>query len=99
MNYKIVIIGFILLYTSLLYTVLHLEIFYPSGENNFIFPGREIVQPTIVDPAAFNVWRNESYALWQEKWAKLYEPDSTARKTFILIDSPPPSKKSQYQII
>jgi len=44
-----------------------------------VFPGREIVQPTIVDPAAFNVWRNESYALWQEKWAKLYEPDSTAR--------------------
>jgi len=49
-----------------------------------VFPGREIVQPTIVDPVAFNQWRTEAFGLWTEQWGKLYEQDSTSRK---IIDS------------
>jgi len=49
-----------------------------------VFPGREIMQPTIVDPIAFNQWRTEAFGLWTEQWGKLYEPDSCSRK---IIDS------------
>jgi len=49
-----------------------------------VFPGREIMQPTIVDPIAFNQWRTEAFGLWTEQWGKLYEPDSCSRK---VIDS------------
>jgi len=49
-----------------------------------VFPGREISQPTIVDPVAFNQWRTEAFGLWTEQWGKLYEPDSSSRK---IIDS------------
>jgi len=45
-----------------------------------VFPGKEIVQPTIVDPIAFNQWRTEAFDLWTEQWGKLYEPDSASRK-------------------
>jgi len=45
-----------------------------------VFPGREIMQPTIVDPIAFNQWRTEAFGLWTEQWGKLYEPDSGSRK-------------------
>lgn len=46
-----------------------------------VFPGQEIVQPTIVDPSAFNVWRDEAFAIWTEQWGKLYEPESKSMKT------------------
>jgi methylenetetrahydrofolate reductase (NADPH) len=49
-----------------------------------VFPGREIMQPTIVDPIAFNQWRTEAFGLWTEQWGKLYEQDSGSRK---IIDS------------
>jgi methylenetetrahydrofolate reductase (NADPH) len=45
-----------------------------------VFPGQEIVQPTIVDPIAFDHWRTEAFGLWTEQWGKLYEPDSESRK-------------------
>jgi len=45
-----------------------------------VFPGREIVQPTIVDPVTFDNWRTEAFGLWTEQWAKLYEPDAASRK-------------------
>ena len=45
-----------------------------------VFPGREIIQPTIVDPVAFNHWRTEAFGLWTEQWGKLYEPESNSRK-------------------
>jgi len=44
-----------------------------------VFPGQEIVQPTIVDPISFDIWRVEAFDLWTEQWAKLYEPDSESR--------------------
>jgi len=45
-----------------------------------VFSGQEIVQPTIVDPVAFDVWRGEAFAIWAEQWGKLYEPDSDSRR-------------------
>merc|ERR1712096_129169 len=43
-----------------------------------VFPGREIVQPTVVDPLSFRVWKDEAFALWLEKWARLYEVDDAS---------------------
>jgi len=45
-----------------------------------VFPGREIVQPTIVDPVAFDQWRSEAFGLMTEQWAILYEEESLSRK-------------------
>ena len=41
-----------------------------------VFPGREVVQPTVVDPAAFQVWREEAFGLWRNVWASAYDEDS-----------------------
>ena len=43
-----------------------------------VFPGKEIVQPTVVDPRAFKVWKDEAYELWNS-WVNLYEAESTSR--------------------
>jgi len=45
-----------------------------------VFPGREIVQPTVVDAASFVVWKGEATAVWKSRWLNLYEPDSPSRK-------------------
>jgi hypothetical protein len=29
-----------------------------------VFPGREIIQPTVVDPMSFRVWKDEAFELW-----------------------------------
>jgi len=44
-----------------------------------VFPASEIVQPTIVDPQAFNVWKDEAYELWKQ-WANVYDPSSESAK-------------------
>jgi len=38
-----------------------------------IFPGKQVVQPTIVDPVSFKVWKDESFCLWIHKWGSIYE--------------------------
>eukprot|EP01133_Synstelium_polycarpum_P016090 gene16090-19147_t len=48
-----------------------------------IFPGKEIIQPTVVDNASFVVWKDEAFALWQSRWAHSYPEDSTGR---LLLD-------------
>jgi len=48
-----------------------------------VFPGREIIQPTVVDPDAFRVWKDEAFALWKTQWAKIYEPGSVAHTTIM----------------
>ncbi|CAG2168945.1 unnamed protein product [Oppiella nova] len=45
-----------------------------------VFPGREIIQPTVVDPISFKVWKDEAFGLWTQKWAQLYSGDSLSRK-------------------
>jgi len=44
-----------------------------------VFPGREILQPTVVDIDSFLVWKDEAFALWKSQWASLYEERSSTR--------------------
>jgi methylenetetrahydrofolate reductase (NADPH) len=38
-----------------------------------IFPGKQVVQPTIVCPISFKVWKDEAFSLWIHKWASIYD--------------------------
>ncbi|CDH48474.1 methylenetetrahydrofolate reductase [Lichtheimia corymbifera JMRC:FSU:9682] len=40
-----------------------------------VFPGKEIVQPTIIERVSFEAWRDEAYQLWKE-WEQQYPADS-----------------------
>ncbi|CAO2590009.1 Methylenetetrahydrofolate reductase, partial [Lemmus lemmus] len=51
----------------------------PNAVTWGIFPGREIIQPTVVDPISFMFWKDEAFALWIEQWGKLYEEESPSR--------------------
>jgi len=44
-----------------------------------VFPGKEILQPTVVDTESFLVWKDEAFALWRTQWASLYEEGSQSR--------------------
>ncbi|OJT07587.1 Methylenetetrahydrofolate reductase 1 [Trametes pubescens] len=55
----------------------------PNAVTWGVFPGKEIVQPTIVEAISFMAWKDEAYELGRQ-WAKLYEPESPTSK---LIDS------------
>lgn len=37
-----------------------------------VFPAKEIIQPTVVDPASFMVWKDEAFEIWNRSWASLY---------------------------
>jgi len=43
-----------------------------------IFPGQQIAQPTVVDPASFKVWSEEAFSLWQT-WQVIYDEEDTSR--------------------
>jgi len=45
-----------------------------------VFPGSEIVQPTVVDAASFLVWKDEARAVWKTRWLSLYDPSSPSYK-------------------
>jgi methylenetetrahydrofolate reductase (NADPH) len=47
-----------------------------------VFPGKEIVQPTVVDTASFKIWREEAFDLWLNDWAYIYEQNSESRMLF-----------------
>ncbi|KAM7099758.1 methylenetetrahydrofolate reductase (NADPH) isoform 3-T3 [Molossus nigricans] len=51
----------------------------PNAVTWGIFPGREIIQPTVVDPVSFMFWKDEAFALWAEQWGKLYDEESPSR--------------------
>ncbi|KAI8587277.1 methylenetetrahydrofolate reductase-domain-containing protein [Geranomyces variabilis] len=44
----------------------------PNAVTWGVFPGQEILQPTIVDAASFMAWKDEAFELWN-KWALLYD--------------------------
>ncbi|CAG8713325.1 24289_t:CDS:2 [Dentiscutata erythropus] len=55
---------------------------YQKGPNAVtwgVFPGKEIIQPTIVEAVSFMAWKDEAFELWNE-WAKIYSPDSVSAK-------------------
>ncbi|XP_035828034.1 methylenetetrahydrofolate reductase [Aplysia californica] len=45
-----------------------------------VFPGKEIIQPTVVDPESFKTWKDEAFALWLETWATIYPAESKSRQ-------------------
>ncbi len=45
-----------------------------------VFPGREIIQPTIVDAKSFKIWKEEAFQLWLDEWRTLYDRDSESWK-------------------
>ncbi|CAI9777097.1 unnamed protein product [Fraxinus pennsylvanica] len=45
-----------------------------------VFPAKEIIQPTIVDPASFVVWKDEAFETWSRGWAKLYPEGDPSTK-------------------
>lgn len=52
----------------------------PNAVTWGVFPGKEVVQPTVVDPISFLSWKDEAFSLWNERWGVLYEPESESRK-------------------
>ncbi|CAK7263368.1 methylenetetrahydrofolate reductase 1 [Sporothrix epigloea] len=44
-----------------------------------VFPGKEIVTPTIVEEVSFRAWSEEAFGIWKE-WAALYPPNSATDK-------------------
>lgn len=47
-----------------------------------VFPGKEIVQPTVVDPKVFQtIWKDEAFSLWHDRWIDLVTGASS--KTFL----------------
>ncbi|CAK4032720.1 Methylenetetrahydrofolate reductase 2 [Lecanosticta acicola] len=51
----------------------------PNAVTWGVFPGKEIVQPTIVETVSFLAWRDEFYHLGLE-WSKCYDEGSDSRK-------------------
>ncbi|KAG1219178.1 hypothetical protein G6F35_007703 [Rhizopus arrhizus] len=44
-----------------------------------VFPGKEIIQPTIIEKASFESWKEEAFGLWKE-WEEQYPPNSSSQK-------------------
>ncbi|ORZ13542.1 methylenetetrahydrofolate reductase-domain-containing protein [Absidia repens] len=44
-----------------------------------VFPGKEIVQPTLIERANFESWNEEAFGLWTT-WEQQYAPDSDTAK-------------------
>ncbi|RXW22154.1 hypothetical protein EST38_g3704 [Candolleomyces aberdarensis] len=55
----------------------------PNAVTWGVFPGKEIIQPTIVEALSFMAWKDEAYELGSQ-WARLYDHDSPSQK---LIES------------
>ncbi|KXL45398.1 hypothetical protein M433DRAFT_67192 [Acidomyces richmondensis BFW] len=51
----------------------------PNAVTWGVFPGKEIIQPTIVETISFLAWRDEFYYLGTE-WSKCYDENSESRK-------------------
>lgn len=44
-----------------------------------VFPGKEIIQPTVIEKVSFLAWRDEAFEIWRE-WEHLYPKGSDSRK-------------------
>lgn len=44
-----------------------------------VFPGKEIVTPTIIEEVSFRAWSEEAFGIWGE-WAKVYGRGSESEK-------------------
>lgn len=51
----------------------------PNAVTWGVFPGKEIVQPTVVEAISFMAWKDEAYELGKQ-WAAVYEPESPSHR-------------------
>lgn len=56
----------------------------PTAVTWGVFPGKEIIQPTIVESMAFMAWKDEAFELWNE-WARIYDRESESAKLILDI--------------
>jgi methylenetetrahydrofolate reductase (NADPH) len=52
-----------------------------------VFPAKEIIQPTVVDPSSFKVWKDEAFEIWSRNWAQLYPDTDESRKLLLEVQS------------
>lgn len=52
-----------------------------------VFPAKEVIQPTVVDPVSFMVWKDEAFQAWDQEWASLYTEEDASRKILSEIKS------------
>ncbi|XP_059445967.1 methylenetetrahydrofolate reductase (NADH) 2-like [Corylus avellana] len=52
-----------------------------------VFPAKEIIQPTVVDPSSFHVWKDEAFEIWSRGWACLYPEGDASRKLLEEVQS------------
>lgn len=45
-----------------------------------VFPAKEVIQPTVVDPASFMIWKDEAFEIWSRSWAQLYPEGDSSKK-------------------
>lgn len=45
-----------------------------------VFPAKEIIQPTVVDPTSFKVWKDEAFEIWTRGWARMYQEGDSSIK-------------------
>lgn len=45
-----------------------------------VFPAKEVIQPTVVDPQSFMVWKDEAFDIWTSEWATIYPDGSPSKK-------------------
>jgi methylenetetrahydrofolate reductase (NADPH) len=76
----------------------------PNAVTWGVFPGQEIVQPTVVDGAAFNAWKDEAFELWRQ-WGSIYPQGSRSwqfldniKKNWHLVNIVDNNFKSRYAI-
>lgn len=51
-----------------------------------VFPGREIIQPTIVEGDSFMAWKDEAFHLW-DQWSNLFPSSSVARNVITSVSN------------
>ncbi|KAL8151314.1 hypothetical protein V2J09_021122 [Rumex salicifolius] len=52
-----------------------------------VFPAKEIIQPTVVDPSSFMVWKDEAFEIWTRAWAQLYPEGDPSKKLLEEVQS------------
>jgi methylenetetrahydrofolate reductase (NADPH) len=52
-----------------------------------VFPAKEVIQPTVVDPVSFMVWKDEAFQAWDHEWASLYPEDGASRHVLSEVGS------------
>ncbi|XP_042416875.1 probable methylenetetrahydrofolate reductase isoform X1 [Zingiber officinale] len=50
-----------------------------------VFPGKEIIQPTVVDPMSFMIWKDEAFEIWSRGWARLFPEGDPSRELLLQV--------------